>query len=147
MNPTDQWGRPTRRERRLTSFLAAQLEANEQIEFILSLAREKASEKPRWLLDPTVAIVVTNHSVFIVGLQRLTARPQTTGTATYPRDGVTAEWTSRAEYVSSAGYGGYWVGRLRITSPFGTRDVWVQGTYRQQKSAQDIAAALKSKRA
>ena len=125
-DPTDEWGRPSRRERRLISFLAPQLQANEQIEFILSLVRE-VPEDPTWLPDPTFAVVVTNHRVFIISLQHLTDRPQTTGTAMYPCEGVTASWTRDAEFFGGYYSGARWMGTLSITSPFGTRDLWVDG--------------------
>jgi hypothetical protein len=45
-DPIGEWGRPSRRERRLINFLAPQLQANEQIAIILSLASQKIN--PFW---------------------------------------------------------------------------------------------------
>jgi hypothetical protein len=117
--------RRSRRERRLINFVAPQLQTNEQLELILSLARKKKMKYPMLLLGPTFAVVVTNQRVFEIRLQRLTTR-RNTALATHNRESVTAEWTRDALEVGipipTGGGGEWWAPKLNLTSPFGTRE-------------------------
>ena len=135
--------RPSRRQRRLINFLAPQLQPNEQIEKILTLAYQR---KPFWLSSPTPtsAIVLTNQRVFEIRLQMLTARPKKTIGA-HARESTTAEWTRHA-YLRSwpPGVSEEWVSELTISSPVGTQTFWVRG--RAVDRAQAIAARLNTGR-
>jgi hypothetical protein len=148
-DPSGDVARRSRRERRLINFVAPQLQANEQVELVLSLARRKKMKYPMLLLGPTFAVVITNQRVFEIRLRRLTARP-TMAFATHTRESVTAEWTRDALDVGipfSTGGGGaeWWAGKLSLVSPLGTRQFWVEGETRKDR-AQAIAARLNTGR-
>jgi hypothetical protein len=133
--------RPTRRQQRLINFVVSQLQANEQIEQILSVAHEKV---PFWLLGPTAAIVLTDERVFEIRLQLFTARPKKT-LAAHARESITAEWTRDAHLVfTDVGGGGHYAGKLSIAGPSGTKTFWVRE--RRRDRAQGIAAALNTRR-
>jgi hypothetical protein len=149
--------RPSRRERRPINFLAPQLQADDQIDLILTLAHETGRVAAGPLIlprGPRTAIVLTNERLFEIRIQSLTARPKKT-LAAHPRDSVTAEWTRDWRLVGGGdevydvypGGGQYrrgWIGKLTITSPSGTKTFWVGDRHRDR--AQAIAACLNTGR-
>jgi hypothetical protein len=135
---------PSRRQKRLIDFLAPQREANERIALILSFANEKVWTDPMTPLGPRIAIVLTNQRVFEIRLQVLTARPKKT-LAAHTRESVTADWTRDAKTFADS-YSATTAGQLTITSPAGSKALWVTGGDRKDR-AQAIAAALNTDRA
>jgi hypothetical protein len=125
MSPGDRGRSEARCQRRLVNFVRPQLQSDEDIVAILSRSS-----------PGNVALVVTNHRLFEIGVGPWLSRPKEI-LATYPSAGVTVEWvpdtTRQTEYNSPAG-------RLSVTGPFGTRDWHAHGWHQFHASA--VALAL-----
>jgi hypothetical protein len=121
-----------RRRKRLARFVSAQLQPNEQIVAILSLAFQ---QKTYETVSEPAAVVVTDYRVFVIRLSGWDWRPNEI-LEKHPADGVEPNCTYDA-FRTSQGQAG---GRLSLAGPFGLRIFWTDA--RTQYVAADVAKAL-----
>jgi hypothetical protein len=128
-----------RRQNRLAEFVRPHVDPDEHIIAILSRVYERVTS---WGWSGVVALVVTRQRLFVVRPANMILLRSTKILVTYPRDGVTAEWTPDARIASAGQWGTYRFGKLRLADSLGAKELWVGRRWRQDHATR-IALLLK----
>ena len=128
-----------RRQSRLASFVRPHLQPDEQIVTILSTSSERLSGARDTNVSGPVALVLTNQRLLVVRPGAVTGRPKKI-LGTHSRDGLKVDWKPNARCTPPSDYkAGCW-GRLRVSSSFGSNELWVGSWW--QNPADAIVKAL-----
>jgi hypothetical protein len=127
----------TRRQNRVADFVQPHLEPDEHLVAVFSSVIETLPRKK----ERVVALVVTNHRLFVIRIGGLRSRPKNI-LMTYAHEGVNADSNRTARKVPMPYGSPMWEGKLSVTGSFGTKEFWVSTAMRD--SAHAIAQTLGS---
>jgi hypothetical protein len=127
-----------RRQNRLADFVRPHHQPDERIVAIHPMLFERFTGGGT---AGFVAVVVTNQRLIVIRRGTMTGRPKKILVA-YPLDGLKVEWNRNARTIPGPYFRRIdeWAGKLNVTGPFGSKELWAGG--RRQDQAEAIVKTL-----